>query len=206
MESRPHPFYAFMALFMYPFLWGPCRIRVVGRENAPTSGGFVVASNHLSNLDPYVVAFPFWPRQLRYMAKIELFRGALKPMLRAAGAFPVRRGEGDAEAFKTAVRLLKSGEIVVMFPMGTRERTAREKNIELQPHTGVARIALAAGVPIVPVAVEGTDRITRHLGPVAVSIGPPDALEDLRPLPPREGARVATERVTASIASLRSSL
>ncbi len=206
VSPRPHPFYLFMGMFVAPFLRWPARTRVRGRENIPREGGFVLASNHISNLDPYVAGYLFFPRrQLRFMAKMELFRGVLKPMLYAAGAFPVRRGEADAEAFKTAVRLAKAGEIVVMFPMGTRARTAAARGIELKPHTGAARIALAARVPLVPVAVAGTDRL-RRLGPVRVAIGPPDSMEDLRGLPAREAARQATERLMGTIERLRATL
>lgn len=209
MGKRPHPFYLFMGIFAYPALKGPLRMRVSGREHIPRDGGLVLASNHLSNFDAYVLAYPFFPRrQLRYMAKVELFelwRGALQPLLRAGGGFPVRRGEGDAEAFKTAVRLARSGEIVVMFPMGTRDRTAAERSIEVRPHTGAARVALAARVPILPIAIKGSDRI-RRLGPVSVAIGPLDTLEDLRGLPAREAAQHATERLAETIAGLKRSL
>jgi len=193
-----------MGAVLYPIVRWPLRVSVAGRELLPREGGFVVASNHLSNFDPYVLSYPFFPRQLRYMAKSELFRGVLTPMLYAAGAFPVRRGEGDAEAFKTAVRLVASGEGLVMFPTGTRERTARKRQIELHPHTGAARIALAARAPLLPAAIDGSDGLFR-LAQLKLAFGEPDTMEDLRRLPPREAARIATLRLMEAIETLRAS-
>ena len=79
------------------------RLQAEGIENLPTEGGYVLASNHLSNFDPWVLAYPLWPRRrLRSMAKAELFNPLLAPLLRASGAFPVRRGGIDREAYRTA--------------------------------------------------------------------------------------------------------
>jgi 1-acyl-sn-glycerol-3-phosphate acyltransferase len=106
------------------------------------------------------------------MAKSELYWWPLKYVLRAGGAFPVRRGEGDADAIAKAVELARAGEVVVMFPEGTRRKKGLRKKWEARPHTGAARIAREAGVPLVPAAVKGTDRLAR-LGPLRVAYGPP---------------------------------
>jgi 1-acyl-sn-glycerol-3-phosphate acyltransferase len=114
------PIYLFAGLISWPVVVGLYRLRARGVEHLP-EGGFVLAANHTSNFDPWPLGIPLWPRrQLRFMAKAELFNPMLTPILRAGGAFRVRRGQGDIEAMRTAVELVKEGEIVVMFPEGTR--------------------------------------------------------------------------------------
>jgi 1-acyl-sn-glycerol-3-phosphate acyltransferase len=139
------------------------------------------------------------------MAKAELFNPVFTPILRAGGAFKVRRGEGDVEAMRTAAKLAREGEIVVMFPEGTRQRKGLRKKREARPHTGAARIALAAGVPLVPAAIGGTDRLSR-LGPLRVTFGEPIDLTDLAELDAKRAATVATERLMARIEELKATL
>ena len=172
------PIYLFAGLVSWPIVTGLYRLRARGLEHLP-EGGFVLAANHTSNFDPWPLGLPLWPRrQLRFMAKSELFNPVLAPLLRAGGAFKVRRGEGDIEAVRTAVELVNDGEIVVMFPEGTRRRKGLRKKHVARAHTGAARIALGAGAPIVPAAIKGTDRLSR-LGPLRVAYGEPlDRLVD----------------------------
>jgi 1-acyl-sn-glycerol-3-phosphate acyltransferase len=139
------------------------------------------------------------------MAKAELFNPVLTPILRAGGAFKVRRGEGDLEAMQTAGELVREGEIVVMFPEGTRQRKGLVKKHQARPHTGAARIALTAGAPLVPAAIGGTDRLLR-LGPLRVAYGPPLDLSDLDGQDAKTAARVATERLMAKIDELKTTL
>src|SRR6266568_2452493 len=97
----------------WPLLRWVFRLRAEGVENLPADGGFVLAANHVSNLDPWLLGIPLWPRRyLRFMAKSELFWWPLGPLIRAGGAFKVRRGERDVEAISTAVRLVREGHIV----------------------------------------------------------------------------------------------
>jgi 1-acyl-sn-glycerol-3-phosphate acyltransferase len=162
----------------------------------------VIAANHTSNFDPWPLAFPLWPdRQLYFMAKAELFNPLLGPPLRAGGAFPVRRGEHDVEAVEAAVELCREGKIVGMFPEGTRRVKGVRKKFTARPHVGAARVALAAGVPLVPAAISGTDRLAR-LAPLGVAYGAPVPLDDLAGLPPRDAATAATGRLMTSIESL----
>jgi 1-acyl-sn-glycerol-3-phosphate acyltransferase len=139
------------------------------------------------------------------MAKAELFRSPLWPILRFGGAFKVRRGQGDEEAIQTAIELARDGEIVAIFPEGTRRRKGLVKKFQARPHTGAVRVAMAAGVPLIPAAIAGTDRITR-LGPLRVRYGPAVELDDLRELEPREAARAGTERLMAAIDELEAKL
>ena len=160
----------------------------------------------MSNFDPWPLGMPLWPRTfLRFMAKSELYWWPLRVVLDGAGAFPVRRGQRDTVAIETAVRLAREGNVVVMFPEGTRRRKGLVKRFEARPRTGAARIALTAGVPLVPAAVRGTDRLAR-LGPLRVAYGVPIPLDDLRDLDHHHAAQEATDRLMARIAELEASL
>jgi 1-acyl-sn-glycerol-3-phosphate acyltransferase len=190
----------------YPVVRWLFRLRARGADNLPRDRGFVLAANHTSNFDPWPLGIPLWPRrQLRFMAKSELFNPLLTPFLRAAGAFKVRRGEGDIEAMRTAIELVKKGEIVVMFPEGTRQRKGLRKKYVARPHTGAARIALAAGAPLVPAAIAGTDRLSR-LGPLRVAYGEPLDLSDLDGADVKTTAQAATDRLMARIDELKATL
>src|SRR5919201_1567732 len=152
------------------------------------------------------LGIPLLPRrQLRFMAKSELFKTPLAPILRAGGAFKVRRGEGDVEAMRTAMELVCNGEIVVMFPEGTRRRKGLRKKHVARAHTGAARIALGAGAPLVPAAIAGTDRLSR-LGPLRVAYRAALDLSDLAGLETKRAAQASTERLMARIEELHSSL
>jgi 1-acyl-sn-glycerol-3-phosphate acyltransferase len=199
------PLYRIIGTLSIPVVKGLYRLRVRGLENVP-EGGFVLAANHTSNLDPWPLGIPFLPdRQLRFMAKAELFNPVLAPILRAGGAFKVRRGEGDVEAMRTAVELVREGEIVVMFPEGTRQTKGLVKRHTARPHMGAARIALTANAPLVPAAIGGTDRLLR-LGPLRVAYGPPIDLSDLDGQDTKSAAKVATERLMATIDELKATL
>jgi 1-acyl-sn-glycerol-3-phosphate acyltransferase len=196
------PLYLLVGLVSWPVVMGLYRLRVRGLEHLP-EGGFVLAANHTSNFDPWALGIPLLPRrQLRFMAKSELFNPVLAPMLRAGGAFKVRRGESDVEAMRTAAELVRSGEIVVMFPEGTRRRKGLRKRHVARAHTGAARIALNAGAPLVPAAIAGTDRLLR-LGPLRVTFGEPLELSDLAGLDQKSAAEKATERLMTRIEELR---
>jgi len=199
------PLYFVAASLSWPVVKGLYRLRARGLEHVPP-GGFVLAANHTSNFDPWPLGIPFLPkRQLRFMAKAELFNPILAPILRAGGAFEVRRGEGDVEAMRTAAELAREGEIVVMFPEGTRQKKGLRKKREARPHTGAARIALTAGVPLVPAAIGGTDRLSR-LGPLSVAYGEPINVSDLEGMEAKRAASIATERLMKAIEELKATL
>jgi 1-acyl-sn-glycerol-3-phosphate acyltransferase len=203
---RPTPLYNAVALVSRPILYGLYRLHARGRENIPEQGGFVLASNHVSNFDPWPLGMPLWPeRFLRFMAKSELYWFPLTLILDAVGAFPIRRGQADVEAMETAVRLAREGNVVAMFPEGTRRKKGLVKRYEARPRTGAARIALEAGVPLVPAAVKGTDRLL-SLGPLRVAYGASIELDDLRGRDLRGAATEATDRLMARIAELEASL
>ena len=203
---RPSPLYTVIAVLSWPVLRGLYRLRASGRENLPAEGGFVLACNHISNLDPWPLGLPIWPKRfLRFMAKSELYWWPLRYLINGVGAFPVRRGQHDVAAIETAVRLAREGYPVVMFPEGTRRRKGLVKRFEARPRSGAARIALEAGVPLVPAAVKGTDQLLR-LGRLRVAYGAPIDVEDLRDKEVAEAAQEATERLMARILELEESL
>jgi 1-acyl-sn-glycerol-3-phosphate acyltransferase len=207
MRPRTPFIYHVAGALSWPVMYVLFRLRVHGRENVPATGGYVLACNHLSNFDPWPLGMPLWPqRWLRFMAKSELYWWPATLVLNGAGAFKVRRGTGDREAMTTAERLAREGNVVVMFPEGTRRRKGLVKRHEARAHSGAARIALEAGVPLVPAAVAGTDRLLR-LGPIKVVFGAPLEIDDLRASDDiRRASQEATERLMARIAELEATL
>jgi 1-acyl-sn-glycerol-3-phosphate acyltransferase len=199
------PMYLLVAAVSWPFVTVPFRLRARGIENLPP-GGFVLAANHTSNFDPWPLGLPLFPkRQLRFMAKSELFNPVIGPIIRAGGAFPVHRGKGDLQAIETAVELVRGGEVVVMFPEGTRRKKGLRKKYDPRSHTGAARIALQAEAPLVAAAIAGTDRLAR-LGPLRVVYDRPLPIDDLRGRELKEAAREATERLMMRIRELERTL
>jgi glycerol-3-phosphate dehydrogenase (NAD(P)+) len=133
------------------------RLQRIGREHLPRSGPLLLASNHRSFLDPFVIG-TLVRRPVYYMAKRELFEKRWQAvLLNALGAFPVDRGAGDSDAMDTARAILARGDCVVVFPEGTRMRPGPLG----QPRRGVGRLALETGAPVVPVAVIGSDAVRR---------------------------------------------
>ena len=198
---RPSALYLLVGAVSWPVLRTVYRLRWTGRENVP-DGGCVLAANHWSNFDPWPLGIPLFPRRfLRFMAKRELFWLPLGWVIRAGGGFRVDRGSGDQQAIETAVELCRAGHAVVMFPEGTRRAKGLRKRRAPRWHTGAARIALDAGVPLVPAGIAGTDRL-RRLGPLRVAYGRPIETADLADDDPAEAARVATERLRGAIADL----
>jgi len=194
--SRPSKLYRFIGIVSYPLVYGVFRLETHGLERLPR-GGFVLAANHESNFDPWPLGMPLLPRRwLRFMAKSELYWWPLSLVLDAGGAFKVRRGTGDAEAIETAVRLVRDGEIVMMFPEGTRRTKGLRKTRQARAHTGAARIAHDAGAPLVPAAIKGTDRLSRLKLKVAYG----------EPFEPGEDMQAATERLMGDIERLYAKL
>jgi 1-acyl-sn-glycerol-3-phosphate acyltransferase len=204
--ARPSWVYLVVGALSWPILKSVFRHRARDVHRVPAEGGFVLVANHSSNLDPWPLGIPLFPRRfLRFMAKSELFWFPLGAIISAGGAFRVRRGEGDDEAIATAVALCRAGHAVVMFPEGTRRRKGLRKKHEARWRTGAARIALEAGVPLVPAAIAGTDRLAR-LGPLRVRYGDPIDVDGLAVLPPAEAARIATDRLQNAVGELEESL
>ncbi|MDX6581382.1 MAG: glycerol-3-phosphate dehydrogenase [Solirubrobacterales bacterium] len=135
------------------------RLQRSGREHARFKGGLIVAANHRSFLDPFVIgAFLPWRRRLQFVAKVELFEKRWQGwLLSRLGAFPIRRGQSDETAIETAGMIVERGGTVVIFPEGTRIRSGSLG----RPKRGVGRLALETGAPVLPIAVQGSEEVRR---------------------------------------------
>lgn len=140
----------FGIIFTVFFRW-----QIKGVENIPKNGGVIIAANHISLWDPPVVGSAL-PRKLHFMAKEELFSNQiLRWIITKLGAFPVRRGTADRTAIRKAIAILQEGGMLGLFPEGTRSKDGKLGQAE----SGLAMIAIRAGVPIVPAAIIGTNKV-----------------------------------------------
>lgn len=179
------------------------QVRVHARSNLPTSGPFILASNHLSWMDvPLIPAFItpiLMNRKVVAMAKEELFKGKLGWLVRFLGAFPVKRGEADRQSMRAAEQQLQQGNILFIFPEGTRSKT----HTLAKGHAGLGMIALRTGVPVVPVAVWGSEKVLRAFRPrVNISFGEPIILKPKGRKITREDIDEATETIMRNIAAM----
>ncbi|MBF0486385.1 MAG: 1-acyl-sn-glycerol-3-phosphate acyltransferase [Candidatus Omnitrophica bacterium] len=175
------------------FIFYPCRTS--GRENIPRQGGFILASNHESNIDPMLLPV-VTPRRLRFLAKDSLFKNPFWGfIIRTGGGIPVKRASADKGALAAVLHELEEGFPVLMFPQGTRG------GAKVQP--GVGFLAVKSGKPVVPVYIEGTARVLpkkvyfpkRH--PVKVVFGKPVTFSSKQP--PQEVA----QKIMAAVFALK---
>jgi 1-acyl-sn-glycerol-3-phosphate acyltransferase len=194
--------YSILEAVLRPLAMHVYRIQLRGAERIPSTGPVVLAANHESILDGVFLAMAT-RRQLRFMAKVELYRiPVLKQVLEGVGAFPVDRRADEGRAVTRGVALLEQGEAVGIFPQGTclpyRSRPFRR---------GAARLALAAGATLVPVALVDTEKALRpgsvHLGlpRVTILVGEPILVERREPTPETETA--LTRQLEQRIEELR---
>ena len=154
-------------------LW---RVRVVGADRVPRAGGFVLAPSHRSMMDIPLSAI-VTARRIRFMGKVSLFRiPVLGTLFTWLGGFPVARDGTDRKAVRDSVTMLEAGEVLCVFPEGTRQNGPKIQ--PLQP--GAAYLALRSGVPILPIAIAGSEEILRdhssrapHFGRVVITVGEP---------------------------------
>ncbi len=168
------------------------RIRVEGVEHLPAAGALIIAPNHISNIDPPLIhgwAAPAIGQRLRFLAKEVLFRGFAGRLLTWQGVVPVKTGGSDIEAYRVARNMLADGDVIVLFPEGTRSHDGRLG----RPKPGVSMLASREGVPVVPVGISGSDgflrkgsRLPRIGARVVVRFGPA-----YQPVLPRNGDRRA---------------
>jgi 1-acyl-sn-glycerol-3-phosphate acyltransferase len=146
--------YTFARIVVSLPTWLIWRVRAIGVENVPKDGPLVLAPNHFSQMDHFFVGL-FLRRKIRFMAKSQLFGPpVLTYIYKHGGVFPVRRGHHDEEAFETVRQLLDQGEMLLVYAEGGRMRSQQLG----EPKAGIGRIALESGVPIVPVAINGSER------------------------------------------------
>ena len=147
-----YKFFKILCRFWYGVILGT---KVIGAENIPTTGGFILAANHMANWDPPFLG-TFIAREVNYMGKEELFKNPIMAAVcRGLHVFPVKRGAADKTAVKTALKLLKSGECFGIFPEGTRSKTGKLGKGE----AGVSLIAAMSKAPIIPAAIVNTNKI-----------------------------------------------
>jgi 1-acyl-sn-glycerol-3-phosphate acyltransferase len=170
------------------------RMHISGADCIPAEGPAVVAPNHKSFWDSFFIGV-CTRRHVRFMAKTELIEARYGRLLVRLGAFPVRRGQADAEALETARTILRQGGLLALFPEGTRVRDPEELG---HPRRGAGRLALETGAPLVPCAITGTEKIFRHGFPVPrrvqVAFSPPIPVSDLTATP-----EAATELISDTL-------
>jgi 1-acyl-sn-glycerol-3-phosphate acyltransferase len=190
-QARSHRAYQVAALIVKPLMRFWFRIRVEGARNIPAEGPVILAANHLSNIDPVLVASAV-RRPVSFMAKSELFVGPLGWILRLIAQFPVHRGSIDREALRESSAVVAAGGVLGLFPEGHRGDGSFTTI-----HPGLAYIVLREPCPVVPVAIFGTERVRRRFGwlplatPVRIVVGRAVATPD--PGGGKAGRRAASE-------------
>jgi 1-acyl-sn-glycerol-3-phosphate acyltransferase len=198
-------------LTLGPLARGLFRAKIVGRKNVPKTGPVILASNHLSFIDSVVITL-FAPRPVSFLAKDSYFTGKgakgflSRTFFRGIGAIPVTRGVGQAaqDALDAGLGLLQEGEAFAIYPEGTRSRDGRL----YRGKTGVAWLALNAGVPVVPVALTGTDKVQPigskgiRLAKVTIQFGEPLYLLRHGKADSGRARRHATDEVMDAIAAM----
>jgi len=180
------------------------RIRISGQEHIPTSGGFILATNHRSNFDPLLVG-SWSTRQMYFLAKKELFRNPVfGGLIRRTNALPVNRGAVDRDGLKMCADVVHKGFGLTIFPEGTRSRTTEF----LPAKPGIGMIACQAGCPIVPGYVHGSNMLSRCFRGserMLIRFGEPLSADWVRSFEPKkESYQAIAEAVMQRIASLRS--
>ncbi|WP_300680052.1 lysophospholipid acyltransferase family protein [Nocardioides sp.] len=197
-----------------PFLKATTKQRWEGAENIPTSGGVILAMNHVSHIDPLTAAHITWDhgRLSRYLAKASLFKiKVVGPVLRAAGQIPVERASAGADALKAAIDAVNDGKLIVVYVEGSI--TKDPDGWPMVGKSGAARIALATGAPVIPVGQWGAQFLfngyEKKFRPfprklVQMKVGTPIDLSDLEhsDRPAVEDVNLATDRIMSAIVGL----
>ena len=187
-----------------PYLLFFYRARCIDSDKVPPEGAAIIAPNHFSFLDHFFVAV-YLRRKVNFMAKSQLFNRPIQFIYTHGGVFPVRRGQRDEEAFKTADAILARGGLIVMYAEGGRSRSGDLG--EVRP--GIGRLALQHGVPIVPTAIAGTERVRNwrrfQFPKVTVQFGDPIRFEQVDE-PTKEQAQAAAEIAFSPVRVMHSRL
>lgn len=171
-------FYRKFYNFFEPMVRRIYRIHADGCENIP-EGGAILAANHTSFSDVIVISAAA-KRQVRYMAKKELFQTPLAPLIRALGAFPVDRGGADVGSIRKTIQLIEEGELIGIFPQGHRQGGKDPRTTEIKP--GVGFITCHTKAAVVPVFIHNSKMRTALFRKNTVTFGRPVTFEELEPL------------------------
>ncbi len=175
--------------------------KVTGMENIPASGGFIMCANHVHWRDPLFLAVRLPKRHYTYLAKAELYQNPVSRLIlgeKGLGGIPINRGHSDLNAVRQALKAIADGHGLAIFPQGTRSRD----NTPTPMLNGVSMIALRAGVPVIPVYLDGPYRMFHH---VDVAVGRPVELADLGKRYDAATLSEATKRIEAAIWGLKTS-
>jgi 1-acyl-sn-glycerol-3-phosphate acyltransferase len=203
-RRRPDWMYELVRVVLTPYLLFFYRARCIDSDKVPADGPAIIAPNHFSFLDHFFVAV-YLRRKVHFMAKSQLFQRPLQFVYTHGGVFPVRRGQRDEEAFKTADAILARGGLIVMYAEAGRSRSG-----ELgEPRPGIGRLALEHGVPVVPTAIAGTERVRNwkrlQFPKVTVQFGDAVRFEQVEE-PTREQAQAASELVFDDVRAMHGRL
>ena len=189
------PLYYLTMFLLVPIFRLVFAMRVSGTDHVPRKGAAVIVPNHKSFWDAFFVAVCL-RRRVHFMGKTELFEGRKGRLLLALGGFPVKRGESDAEAIETARAVLRRGDILALFPEGTRVSDPESLGT---PRRGAARLAIEAGAPLIPTVITGTEKRRLPLPRrVQVAFGEPVPVDQLTATP-EDASRVINEQVWPTI-------
>ena len=203
---EPDWLYTFIRVVSYPLCRFVFRLHATGIDNVPPDGPVILAPNHFSAMDHWFVGI-LLRRRVRFMAKSQLFRGRfLEFVLSHVAAFPVRRGQRDEEAIITALTILERGGMLVIYPEGGRSRSGR---IGDSARPGIGRLALESGAPVVPLAIDGSERARNwrrlRLPAVRLSYGQPMRFAR-EPGAPSERQHEVADEVLAAVRALHDDL
>ena len=184
-------FYRIMRFIVYPFIRLFIRVEHFGAENIPKNKGYILCANHISIADMFALAVPV-KSQIRYMAKIELFKfPPLRWLFKALGTFSVNRGHGDTGAIDKACEIVDSGEVLGIFPEGTRSKTGEPGKAK----AGVALIAMQTKADILPISIKYSTGTFKLFCKATVRVGELIPYEE----PENETQRSAIRRISTEV-------
>ena len=197
-EREPDWVYELVRVITSLYAYTLLRARPISTDNVPGRGGVILAPNHFSFMDHFLIGC-YIRRKVRFMAKSQLFKPPMQFIYTHGGVFPVRRGARDEEAFITAEQLLAKGSAVVMYCEGGRSRTGK---VSEQAKPGIGRLALESGVPVVPIAIHGSSHIRNwkrlQFPRVTVQYGEPISWERIEQ-PTREQQQAVADAILTEI-------
>lgn len=183
------------------YAWTLLRCRAISVENVPGRGAVILAPNHFSFMDHFLMGC-YIRRKVRFMAKSQLFKRPMQFVYTHGGVFPVRRGARDEETFITAERIIARGGAITMYPEGGRSRTG---TLAESAKRGIGRLALETGAPVVPIAIHGSSRVRNwkrlQFPKVTVQYGEPMRWERIES-PTREQQQIVADAILDEIKAM----